>query len=501
MMTCRWSRLIGVALCLLALAGPAHGQIASQMIVTGLTNPLAMAVDPLDPSVLFIAEQRGLVRVARGGELLSTPFLDLRDQVTSGGERGLLGIAFEPERGRVFVNFTDRNGHTVIARFRRSTDDPFVADLASRRDLVWPDGKPVIEQPFSNHNGGNLAFGPDGYLYVGLGDGGSGGDPMHLAQDPSSLLGKMLRLDVNVADDDGRGYRVPPDNPFVDGDPVAALGEIWAFGLRNPWRYAFDDPARGGTGALLIADVGQGAREEVDYQPAGAGGLNYGWRLREGTVPHDDRRPAVYQPLTEPIHDYARGVGQSITGGYVYRGAALDPSFVGRYFFADFVSGRIFSFALDQAADGSASANDLREHTEAIAGGTRVGLISSFGVDADGELYLLSFEAGAVLKMVPDTSIVPEAPQEVRIGVDHDVATLTWTAAAGGPRALGYLVETSNTTTRTLGKLDAGDRRGISLTLSPDEPCVRVRAVGRFGASAASARVCLPSTLRHDRHR
>jgi hypothetical protein len=162
---------------------------------------------------------------------------------------------------------------------------------------------------------------------------------------------------------------VPPDNPFVDATPASALGEIWAFGLRNPWRYTFDDPERGGTGALLIGDVGQGSREEVDYQPPATGGLNFGWRLREGRIDHDDRRPAAYQPLIEPIHDYPRATGQSITGGFVYRGAALDPSYRGRYFFADFAAGRVFSLSLGPAGE----ASDVREHTQALGDRARLG--------------------------------------------------------------------------------------------------------------------------------
>ncbi len=491
-MRCGSIRLICIAVFVLAGPVSARAQIAGQAVVSGLSSPLAMAVDPLDPSTFFIVEQRGLVRVARNGELLSTPFLDLREQVVSGGERGLLGLAFAPEGGRVFVNFTNLDGHTVIARFKRSEGDPLVADTESRRDLVWPDGRAFIEQPFSNHNGGHLLFGPDGYFYVGLGDGGSGGDPAHRAQDPQTLLGKMLRLDVNVADDDPRGYRVPEDNPFVDGDPIGALGEIWAFGLRNPWRYGFDDPARGGSGALLIADVGQNAREEVDYQPAGAGGLNYGWRLREGTQVYDERRPPAFTPLVEPIHDYPRSVGQSITGGFVYRGAALDQSFVGRYFFADFVAGRVFSLALDQSAGGSASASDVRDHTGAIVGESRGTLISSFSVDANGELYVLNYEAGVVLKIVPDLTIAPGTPEDVRVAVGHESVAVTWTPPTAGAPPIAYVVETTTANgTKATRAIDIGDRLGVTLRLSPEESCVRVRAVGRVATGKPAAAACV----------
>src|SRR5688500_10367878 len=210
--------------------------------VTGLVAPVAFVQDPADPTVFFAVEQGGRIRRVRS-RAVADDFLDLRGFVAAGGERGLLGLALAPDfatSGRLYVNFTDRSGDTVVARFRR-TSAGGAADLSTRFDLKWgPDRSPTIPQPFSNHNGGHLAFGPDGFLYVGLGDGGSGNDPQHLAQNPSSLLGKMLRIDVNVPDDHPTGYVVPADNPFVRGTPVAARPEIWSFGLRNPWRYSFD---------------------------------------------------------------------------------------------------------------------------------------------------------------------------------------------------------------------------------------------------------------------
>ncbi len=297
--------------------------------------------------------------------VLPNDFLDLRGAISSGGERGLLGMAFAPDAntGRLFVNFTNASGNTVVARFRRST--PLAADPATRFDLRFngAGGAASIAQPFSNHNGGHLAFGADGYLYIGLGDGGSGDDPDHRAQNPQELLGKMLRLDVNVADGHAIGYQVPADNPFVSGGPVAARPEIWAFGLRNPWRYSFDDPARGGTGALVIGDVGQGAFEEIDYEPRGRGGRNYGWRNREGAHDNVTSRPPAFTPLVDPIHEYGRSSGQSVTGGYVYRGRALGPAFTGRYFFADYVAGRVWSLALTIDSQGEARASNLVEHT------------------------------------------------------------------------------------------------------------------------------------------
>jgi len=384
------------------LPAAAQAQLRTQIVATGLVNPVAFVMDPVDHSTFYVVEQRGTIRIVRNNTTSPTFFLDVRSQISAGGERGLLGLAFPPnapESRRFFVTFTNPDGHFVVSRFTRAADGS--VNPGSRFDLVWPDGRRFIEHPFANHNGGHLAFGPDGYLYIGMGDGGSGGDPFNNAQNPNSLLGKMLRIDVNVPDTDPRGYRVPEDNPFVDRQPIAALTEIWAFGLRNPWRYNFDDWTHGGTGALVIADVGQNAHEEVNWEPFGAGGRNYGWRVREGRFPYDTRTAAAFQPLTEPIHDYPRSDGMSITGGYVYRGAALDPMFNGRYFFADYVAGRIYTIGLSLDERQEARAVDVLEITDLLGGSTELGLISSFGVDADAELYLVSYSRGRILKITP----------------------------------------------------------------------------------------------------
>ena len=424
--------------------GPAAAQLASDTIAGGFRAPLAVVADPTTSATFLVVEQDGLIRVVREGVVLDEPFLDLRSAVASGGERGLLGLALAPdftESRRFFVNFTNRNGDTVVARFVRHADTPLRADPASRFDLVWPNLARTIDQPFSNHNGGHLAFGPDGYLYIGLGDGGSGGDPMNLAQNPRSLLGKMLRIDVNVPDSDPRGYRIPDDNPFVDGDPIAALHEIWDFGLRNPWRYTFDDWTRGGTSALLIADVGQDAREEVNFEPPGRGGRNYGWRIREGRQSYEPRTSAAFQPLTEPIFDYGRSVGASVTGGFVYRGSALDPSFNGRYFYADFISGRVFSLGMHLNAAGEATADDNREHSEALGGRSRLGMVSSFGVDGNGELLVLNYSAGVLLRITPDFAVVPLAPPTISgVGAEESL-TLAWAPNPEGVAAVGYSIE------------------------------------------------------------
>jgi glucose/arabinose dehydrogenase len=327
--TARTIAIAAVVAC--GLGADLHAQLRARVHASGFTLPIAFVQDPGDRAVQFVVQQNGHVRVIRSGAVLPSDFLDVSAAIVSGGEQGLLGLAFPPgapASGRFFVNFTNRSGDTVIARLRRSSD-PVVADPASRFDLRWG-GPAFIAQPFANHNGGHLEFGPDGHLYIGLGDGGSGDDPAHRAQNPAELLGKMLRIDVSVADTHPTGYQVPPDNPFVRGGPSGVRPEIWSFGLRNPWRYSFDDPARGGTAALIIGDVGQNRFEEIDYEPANSGGRNYGWRNREGAHDNITSRGPAFLPLVDPIHEYDRAVGQSVTGGYVYRGRALPAPFLGR---------------------------------------------------------------------------------------------------------------------------------------------------------------------------
>ena len=404
------TRLLAAAsLMLVCSAQPALAQLRSELVVGGLTFPVAFVQDPSQPNVQVVLEQTGRIRVIHNGVLEGQDFLDLSSQVKYGGEQGLLGLAFAPDYAtsrRVYVTFIDLSGNTVIARFLQDGTDPLRADPATRFDLVWPSGLPYIERAFPTHNGGNLMFGPDGYLYVGLGDGGSGNDPFHFAQDPTTLHGKMLRIDVSVSDTHPSGYVVPNNNPFVG--QAGVLGEIWAFGLRNPWRYSFDDPARGGTGALIIADVGQGAWEEVNYEPAGQGGRNYGWRNREGAHNNVVTLPPFYSPLTDPIHEYSHAVGKSITGGFVYRGSALGAGYAGRYFFADIVKSRVWSLGLAIDASGEATSTDVAEHTGELGSGA--GMISSFGVDANGELHLVSYGAGAIYRIAFDGTAPPPPP-------------------------------------------------------------------------------------------
>jgi len=409
-------RLLYVSVLLVALGGlPTTAAAALQAVpvVSGLTLPVGMVPDPADRTVLYVVEQEGRIRVVKNGVLQATPFLDITaDTIFAGDERGLLGLAFAPDylaSGRFFVHFNNNAGNTVVARFTRSASDPLIADPATRFDFEWFPGQRFIEQPFTNHKGGRLVFGPDGYLYLALGDGGSGGDPGNRAQNPMSLLGKILRIDVNVPDADPVGYRIPPTNPFTDDLPVPARDEVWALGLRNPWRFAFDNPLRGGTGGMLIGDVGQGAREEINYEPPNRGGRNYGWSLREGRQDFEPARPPAFLPLTEPIYDYPRDVGRSVTGGQVYRGRDLGPGFRGRYFYADYVTRRIFTLPiLLDGGTGEPLPVDTTlvvEHTAELGGADVLGSISSIDLDVDGETYLVSHDKGIIFRLTADTDL------------------------------------------------------------------------------------------------
>ncbi len=342
-----------------------------ETVADGFVRPLGIATDGTGP-VLYVLEQGGMVRVVDDGAVRPEPFLDLSDQVSTGGERGLLGLAFGPAGAdgapdEAFVHYTDRAGDTVLARMpiEQGRAVPAAATVMLRQS-----------QPYGNHNGGQLAFGPDGMLYLGLGDGGSGGDPLRAGQDPDTLLGKLLRLDVRETP-----YAVPADNPFADGGGRA---EIWALGLRNPWRFSFD----AATGDLWIADVGQNRSEEVNLLPAEAGaGADFGWSTLEGDRcfrQEDCDRSGTTPPLATYDHD--DGYGRSITGGYLYRGAAL-PGVQGAYLFGDFVGGTVMM---------------VREDDPQLRVLARTGAsISSFGLDADGELLMLDYGAGRLLRMVP----------------------------------------------------------------------------------------------------
>lgn len=352
-----------------AAAGFANPAEYSWNLVTqGYAQPLLLTHAGDGSGRLFVVEQQGVIAVIENGQRLAEPFLDIRFEVGSNGnEQGLLGLAFHPDyenNGYFYVNYTGLGGNTVISRFQVS-DNRNVANVDTEAPMLY------IAQPYANHNGGHIEFGPDGYLYIGSGDGGSGGDPQNNGQSLETLLGKLLRLDVNV---DGP-YGIPADNPHASG---GGLGEIWAYGLRNPWRFSFDTT----TGDLYIADVGQGEWEEVHVLPAGTGnGANLGWRYYEGTHPYEGTAPDGLE-LDFPVVEYDHGSRCSITGGYVYRGASL-PEWNGIYFYADFCSGEVMG--MYQTPEGVWNSQVLWD-TQA--------LITSFGLDETGELYLVDRNGG-----------------------------------------------------------------------------------------------------------
>jgi glucose/arabinose dehydrogenase len=404
-------RALVLVVCLVVCpSAAAEAQLRTVVYASGFSSPIAFEQDPSDSAMQYVAEQRGVIRVVRNGVVQPTPFLDISSLVLCCGERGLLGLAFPPDygsSGRFYVNYTRvGDGRVVVARYRRSVN-PLVAESQGVR-LVWSTGEDSIRHPQSNHNAGCMTFGADGYLYIAQGDGGGGGDPENNAQNENELLGKMLRIDVNVPDGHPQGFAIPPGNAGLPRP------EIWSLGWRNPWKFSFDDPSRGGTGAMLVADVGQGAWEEIDYEPAGRSGRNYGWRVREGAHPYTGSTTAS---LVDPVFEYDHAVGRSITGGYVYRGMAI-PGVRGRYFFADYATRRVWSLALRiNATTGEASpstAADLVEHTADLGGSSVLGGISSFGVDAAGELHIVSYSSGTILKVVGVTT-APAAPTNVRI--------------------------------------------------------------------------------------
>ncbi len=392
----RRARRAGAAAPALAAAPILHAGTLPQLqlveVATGLDRPLIVTHSGDGSGRLFIGEQEGRIRVVQGGQLLATPFLDLTALASCCGEQGLLGLAFHPDyagNGMLYVDYTDTSGTTVVARYQVSAGDPNLADPASALVLL------TQSQPFANHNGGHLAFGPDGYLYVALGDGGSAGDPLDSGQDLGTLLGKILRLDVDRDDfpaDPGRNYGIPPSNPFV-GDP-AARPEIWARGLRNPWRFSFDRL----TGDLWVADVGQNQWEEVDLQPASSpGGENYGWRLMEGTHCYDPPTGCNDGSLTLPVLEYSHSQGCSITGGFVYRGPSY-PNLRGTYLFADYCTGAVSGAVAD--GGGGWTASTLLQTGF---------LVTTFGQDEAGELYLSDYQAatGRVLRLVDPSPVDP----------------------------------------------------------------------------------------------
>jgi len=362
-----------------SLSQAAPPQFHLEKIATGLERPLFVTHD--NTPRLFIVEQPGRIRVMRDRQLLETPYLDIVNQVESHGECGLLSVAFHPnfaKNGLLYVDYTTKhpNLHTVISEFRADPKSDTV-DPKTERILL------TIDQPYPNHNGGQIVFGPDKMLYIGMGDGGAGGDPGNRAQNPKELLGKILRIDVNQR----TPYGIPKDNPFVK-DPNFRP-EIWALGMRNPWRFSFDRK----TGIGYIGDVGQNIWEEIDILKRGG---NYGWRLREGF--HDFKSDGtIHAGLIDPIKEYNHTVGLSVTGGYVYRGKAI-PDLVGWYVYADYAKGQLWGVKYD--------GKQITDETQFM---TMKGQPAGFGEDVAGELYVCDHGHGTVLKIVPGESPKPEA--------------------------------------------------------------------------------------------
>lgn len=365
--------------CILLFTTASFSQtVGLQTFASGFSSPVAI-VNAGDER-LFVVQRGGLIRIVNpNGTINSTPFLTLTSSIVSGGERGLLGLAFHPDyatNGRFYVNYTrSGDGATVIAKYTVSDSDPNVANPASAEVLL------TIAQPFSNHNGGSINFGPDGYLYIGMGDGGSGGDPSNYGQNLNSLLGKMLRIDVNGES----GYAIPADNPYVG---IAGEDEIWAVGVRNPWKFSFDRQ----TGDLWIADVGQNAIEEINKAASTEAGLNYGWRCYEGNSAYNTSGCGASSNYTFPIAQYTHAStgGCSLTGGYVYRGSTY-PALQNKYVFADYCNNKIDYIDVD--------GGPITWTANAFSGN-----VVSFGEDVNGELYWVGISNGVISKVI-DTSL------------------------------------------------------------------------------------------------
>ncbi len=478
-----------------AAAGTLAVELDTEVLAAGLTSPVFVTSPPGDTNRLFVVQQAGVVRIIElsSNTVLATPFLNIDPLVTSGGERGLLGLAFHPNyatNGFFFVHYSSAEsgkvGDTVLARYQVS-GNPNVANAASAQIFL------EVVQDFANHNGGTIAFKPDdpnNYLYLALGDGGSGGDPSNRAQDLTSRLGKILRIDVEL----GAPAAAPASNPFV-GQPGDDL--IWAYGLRNPWRLSFDRQ----TGDMYIGDVGQNSIEEIDFEPANSpGGVNYGWRLLEGS---DDFNcvdcNGARASTALPIHQYTHADGISVTGGYVYRGSKI-PGIQGRYFFADF-SGRVWSFLYD-----GASLTDFQENSADLNPGSFS--ISSFGEDGLGELYIVDY-SGRVLRITgpPGPPVLTESAgglvevgDSVTLHVDvtgtEGTTTYQWFRVGNGtPLANGGNISGADTTSLTFDPVSASDSGSYFLRVTDESKgvynsapiSITVVAVGSIRAVGAMA--------------
>jgi glucose/arabinose dehydrogenase len=354
---------------------PVPEGLTLQPFLSDLELPVFITSVPGEDDKQFVVEKVGRVRLVRNGELQEQPVLDIQDLVSTGNEQGLLGLAVHPDyqnNGYIYVNYTDNEGQSQDTQIVRYTVTDDVADRDSAKLIL------SVDQPHSNHNAGMLTFGSDGYLYIVMGDGGSGGDPYGHGQNMESLLGKMLRIDVNSGDP----YSIPDDNPFVGQDGVRP--EIWTFGWRNPWRFSFDRD----TGDMWLGDVGQDKYEEISFQAAGQGGGNYGWRCREALHEYDMSQNCDGKEFIDPVIEYDHSNGASVTGGYVYRGSAI-PELQGRYIYGDFTSGKIW-FA--SQTDNSVVTTEWQDTDLNI---------SSFGEDANGEIFVIDY-SGTIYRLAKE---------------------------------------------------------------------------------------------------
>ncbi len=354
------------------------------VIEGGIIQPVYVAQAPGESSRHYIIEQRGRIQILENDALLKTPFLNIQSKVVSGGELGLLSVAFHPNfatNRRFFVNYTTETPRlsTVVSEFQVGS--------TVEKEIIR------INQPYRNHNGGQLQFGPDGFLYIGMGDGGDAGDPGNRAQNVNDLLGKMLRVDI----DHGSPYAIPPTNPFAQSGGRA---EIFAWGLRNPWRFSFDRS----NGRLITGDVGQNRLEEIDIVELGK---NYGWRLMEGKLCYNPSSGCNPQKLALPIHEYGRTEGASITGGYIYRGK-LNPELQGHYIYGDYVTGNLWALKIDESAQPAGNALLLKTELP----------ISSFGEELDGEVLLVSHD-GSIFRLVPNSLVVGKKNDQIRKGIEN----------------------------------------------------------------------------------
>ncbi|MGH2541962.1 MAG: PQQ-dependent sugar dehydrogenase, partial [Ardenticatenaceae bacterium] len=449
-------------------------EISLTPVVGGLSSPVYVTHAGDGSERIFIVEQVGRIRIFQDGALLSPAFLDIGDRVSCCGEQGLLGLAFPPEyasKGYFYVNYTDLVGDTVVARYHL-TADPNVADPESEQILL------EVDQPYANHNGGYLGFGPDdGYLYITLGDGGSGGDPQENAQDPTTLLGKILRIDVENSPDPF-GYLIPPTNPYTD--TTGYLGEIWALGVRNPWRLSFDRL----TYDLYMGDVGQGAWEEINFQPASSpGGENYGWDCYEGNHSYEPEGCGPASDYVFPVTEYSHSFGCSVTGGYVYRGPAY-PRMQDVYFYGDYCSGRIWGL---QHTGSEWVEQLLLDSSESI---------SSFGEDEAGNLYLTDL-SGTVFEVVdsvaatatPTPTQIPPSPTAI------STATATLRPATTTPSATAQATQPSTATALATNTSAAAPPTSTTTATSATtpNPTHSATAVGPSPTATATSSNSLPT--------